>query len=122
VPNDIRQLHSSAYRNAGELPPGPYWVVGSGASGFQIAEDFINVVDKSTSAWVAIGALRDATAVATTLVGVRAGTVRASARGVAGDLSPGPVVDRRNGGYEADWRELASKGMFCWAVKSRQGS
>ena len=30
VPNDIRQLHSSAYRNAGELPPGAVLVVGSG--------------------------------------------------------------------------------------------
>src|SRR5215510_11640304 len=39
VPNDIRQLHSSAYHNAGELPPGAVLVVGSGASGFQIAED-----------------------------------------------------------------------------------
>jgi putative flavoprotein involved in K+ transport len=39
VPNDIRQLHSSAYRNAGELPLGAVLVVGSGASGFQIAED-----------------------------------------------------------------------------------
>jgi putative flavoprotein involved in K+ transport len=39
VPNDIRQLHSSAYRNAGELPSGAVLVVGSGASGFQIAED-----------------------------------------------------------------------------------
>ena len=46
------------------------------------------------------------------LVGGRVGTVRAPARGVAGDLSsPGPLLTGVNGGYEADWRELASKGI-----------
>ncbi len=38
-PPDIVQVHSSAYRNPEQLPPGAVLVVGSGASGFQIAEE-----------------------------------------------------------------------------------
>ncbi|MCB8876832.1 flavin-containing monooxygenase [Acidisoma silvae] len=36
---DIRQLHSGAYRNPGQLPEGGILVVGSGSSGVQIAEE-----------------------------------------------------------------------------------
>jgi putative flavoprotein involved in K+ transport len=39
LPEGITQLHASAYRNAGALPPGEVLVVGSGQSGCQIAED-----------------------------------------------------------------------------------
>src|ERR671925_211187 len=39
VPKHIFQLHSSAYRNSNQLPSGPVLVVGSGASGCQIADD-----------------------------------------------------------------------------------
>ncbi len=39
LPGDIVQLHSSAYRNPDQLPPGEVLVVGSGQSGCQIAED-----------------------------------------------------------------------------------
>ena len=39
LPADILQLHSSAYRNPQQLPPGAVLVVGSGQSGCQIAED-----------------------------------------------------------------------------------
>jgi putative flavoprotein involved in K+ transport len=39
LPGSILQLHSSTYRNAGQLPPGEVLVVGSGQSGCQIAED-----------------------------------------------------------------------------------
>jgi putative flavoprotein involved in K+ transport len=35
----VRQLHSSEYRNAAQLPPGAVLVVGTGQSGCQIAED-----------------------------------------------------------------------------------
>ena len=37
--SSIMQLHSSAYRNPDQLPPGEILVVGSGQSGCQIAED-----------------------------------------------------------------------------------
>src|SRR6266436_2189352 len=39
LPADIIQIHSSAYRNPTQLPPGAVLVVGSGQSGCQIAED-----------------------------------------------------------------------------------
>ena len=39
VPADIEQVHSSRYRNPGQLPPGAVLVVGTGQSGCQIAED-----------------------------------------------------------------------------------
>ena len=39
VPKHILQLHSSGYRNSNQLPPGAVLVVGSGASGCQIADD-----------------------------------------------------------------------------------
>ena len=39
VPESIMQVHSSAYRNPHQLPPGAVLVVGSGASGVQIAQE-----------------------------------------------------------------------------------
>jgi putative flavoprotein involved in K+ transport len=39
LPTAIRQLHSSEYRNADALPLGAVLVVGTGQSGFQIAEE-----------------------------------------------------------------------------------
>ena len=39
VPKNIFQVHSSAYRNSNQLPLGAVLVVGSGASGCQIADD-----------------------------------------------------------------------------------
>ena len=39
VPEGIVQIHSSAYKNPAQLPPGKVLVVGSGQSGCQIAED-----------------------------------------------------------------------------------
>lgn len=41
VANGITQLHASEYRNPDELPPGGVLVVGSGASGCQIAEELL---------------------------------------------------------------------------------
>jgi putative flavoprotein involved in K+ transport len=39
VPKNIFQVHASGYRNSDQLPPGAVLVVGSGASGCQIADD-----------------------------------------------------------------------------------
>lgn len=41
----VRQLHSSAYRNPRELPPGRVVVVGGGSSGVQIAADLASTHD-----------------------------------------------------------------------------
>lgn len=37
----VHQVHAAAYANAGQLPPGGVLVVGSGASGAQIAEELL---------------------------------------------------------------------------------
>jgi putative flavoprotein involved in K+ transport len=39
LPDALTQIHSSAYKNSGQLPKGEVLVVGSGQSGCQIAED-----------------------------------------------------------------------------------
>jgi putative flavoprotein involved in K+ transport len=39
LPSTLLQLHSGSYRNPAALPPGAVLVVGSGQSGFQIAEE-----------------------------------------------------------------------------------
>jgi putative flavoprotein involved in K+ transport len=39
IPGGVFQIHSSHYRNPGQVPSGAVLVVGSGASGFQIAEE-----------------------------------------------------------------------------------
>ncbi|GAB2481665.1 MSMEG_0569 family flavin-dependent oxidoreductase [Jatrophihabitans fulvus] len=41
LPDHVVQVHSSAYRRADVLPPGPVLVVGTGQSGAQIAEDLM---------------------------------------------------------------------------------
>jgi putative flavoprotein involved in K+ transport len=41
-PEDLFQVHSAAYRNPEQLPPGATLVVGAGASGFQIVEDLLD--------------------------------------------------------------------------------
>ena len=38
---ELFQVHASRYRNPGQLPPGAVLVVGSGASGAQIAEELL---------------------------------------------------------------------------------
>jgi putative flavoprotein involved in K+ transport len=41
LPEHVVQLHSSEYKNSGQLPDGPVLVVGTGQSGAQIAEDLM---------------------------------------------------------------------------------
>jgi putative flavoprotein involved in K+ transport len=49
------QVHSSGYRNSDQLPAGAVLVIGSGASGCQIAED---LVQSSRQVFLAVGAHR----------------------------------------------------------------
>jgi putative flavoprotein involved in K+ transport len=112
VPKDIYQIHSSAYRNAGELPPGAVLVVGSGASGFQIADD---LHQNGRQVYVCTGRHRR---LARRYRG-RDYAWWASEQGLferrraesTATSAPGPLLTGVNGGYEADWRELASKGI-----------
>src|SRR4029453_14268315 len=107
VPNDIRQLHSSAYRNAGQLPPGAVLVVGSGASGFQIAEDLHQY---GRQVYLCVGHHRPLPrryrrrdyawwAFEMGLYERR----RAESSVIS---QPGPLLTGVNGGYEADLRQL----------------
>jgi putative flavoprotein involved in K+ transport len=112
VPNDIRQLHSSGYRNAGELPPGAVLVVGSGASGFQIAED---LHQNGRQVYVCMGRHRR---LARRYRGrdyarwaFELGLFERRRAESPATSAPGPLLTGVNGGYEADWRELASKGI-----------
>ena len=41
VPSDVLQLHTAAYRRAGDLPDGAVLVVGSGQSGCEIAQELL---------------------------------------------------------------------------------
>jgi putative flavoprotein involved in K+ transport len=118
VPNDIRQLHSSAYRNADELPPGAILVVGSGASGFQIAGD---LHQNGRQVYVCMGRHRRLArryrgrdyawwASEQGLFERRWADLPAARRNTA-SIPPGPLLTGVNGGYEADWRALASKGV-----------
>jgi len=118
VPKDIRQLHSSAYRNAGELPPGAVLVVGSGASGFQIAED-LHQGDRQV--YICVGRHRPLArryrgrdyawwAVELGLYESRRADLLATLQNGA-NLPPGPLLTGVNGGYETDLRELAAKGI-----------
>ena len=42
ISKDLKQLHTSEYKNAGQLPDGAVLVVGSAQSGCQITEDLLN--------------------------------------------------------------------------------
>jgi putative flavoprotein involved in K+ transport len=55
IPDDagITQLHSSAYRNPDQLPPGAVLVVGGGSSGVQIADELL---DAGRRTYISIGA------------------------------------------------------------------
>jgi putative flavoprotein involved in K+ transport len=118
VPKDIRQLHSSGYRNAGALPPGAVLVVGSGASGFQIAED---LHQHGRQVYICVGRHRRLArryrgrdyalwALELGMYERRRGDLPAPSRNGA-SIPPGPLLTGVNGGYEADVRELAAKGI-----------
>jgi putative flavoprotein involved in K+ transport len=112
VPNDIRQLHSSAYRNAGELPSGAVLIVGSGASGFQIAEDLHQY---GRQVYLCVGRHRP---LARRYRGrdyacwaMEMGMFERRRAEVPSTSAPGPLLTGVNGGYQADVRALAAKGI-----------
>jgi putative flavoprotein involved in K+ transport len=55
MPPWVFQVHSSSYRNPGQLPPGTVLVVGSAASGCQIAED---LQESGRQVYLAVGSHR----------------------------------------------------------------
>lgn len=113
VPTNILQIHASEYRNAAGLPPGALLVVGTGASGCQIAEELL---DSGRRVYLSVGQHRriprryrgrdafwwrrelghlDATAET---------TPRAQ-------RMPAPLVTGVAGGHDIDLRQFAANGM-----------
>ena len=110
--NDLFQVHASAYKQPGQIPPGTVLVVGSGASGAQIAEELIRAGRKVYLSvgrhkrmprryrghdliwWLATMAL-DQTPVAE--------------RGPDTTL---PLITGAYGGHTIDFREFAAEGMI----------
>lgn len=114
VPKNIFQVHSSAYRNSNQLPPGAVLVVGSGASGCQIADDlqqsrrqvYISVGRHSRTprryrgkdfAYWGAGLKRLEQIVDTVPVELRRGAE--------------VLVTGANGGYDVDLRAMAARGI-----------
>ena len=112
VPNDIRQLHSSGYRNAGELPAGAVLVVGSGASGFQIAEDLHQY---GRHVYLCVGRHRPLARRYRgrdyALWAMEMGMFERRRAESPATSAPGPLLTGVNGGYQTDVRALASKGI-----------
>ena len=111
VPKDIYQIHSSAYRNAGELPPGAVLVVGSGASGFQIAED----CQSGKQVYLCVGRHRPLARRYRgrdyALWAMEMGMFERRRAESSATSAPGPLLTGVNGGYQADVRALAAKGI-----------
>jgi putative flavoprotein involved in K+ transport len=112
VPKDIYQIHSSAYRNAGELPAGAVLVVGSGASGFQIAEDLHQC---GRQVYLCVGRHRPLARRYRgrdyALWAMEMGMFERRRADSPSTSAPGPLLTGVNGGYDADVRALASKGI-----------
>jgi putative flavoprotein involved in K+ transport len=124
VPNGIRQLHSSAYRNAGELPSGAVLVVGSGASGFQIAED---LHQNGRQVYISVGRHRPLARRYRgrdyAWWGVELGLFERRRAESSVISQPGPLLTGVNGGYEANFRQLVAKGtVLLGRLKAVKGT
>jgi putative flavoprotein involved in K+ transport len=113
--SDILQLHSSAYKNPGQLPPGAVLVVGTGQSGVQIAEE---LHESGRSVFVSVSSCprlprryrgRDIVWWAET-VGLFERTVD-SLESPAEKSACHPQGSGRRGGHDIDLRQLSREGM-----------
>ena len=122
LPSRIAQTHSSRYRNPGALPPGAVLVVGSGASGCQIAED---LAEGGRRVHLSVGRHRRMPR-------------RYRGRDVfwwlqemggldqtideRGEPRPNPLVTGAKGGHDIDLRRYAADGMeLCGHVRGASG-
>ncbi len=106
----IDQIHSSAYRNPGQLAPGGVLVVGAGSSGVQIAEELLA---SGREVWLSVGPHdrpprryrgRDNV----WWLGV---LNKWDAEAVPGSEHTTIAVSGAHGGYTIDFRKLAAAGM-----------
>ena len=122
LPVQILQLHTSEYRNPGQLPEGAVLVVGSGQSGCQIAEELLQA---GRRVYLSVGRCpwfprrlygRDIThwAIALGLADDRVENLPSP----AARLACNPTVSGNDGGHDCNPRTLAAAGPSCWGVSS----
>jgi putative flavoprotein involved in K+ transport len=113
LPDDVVQLHSVDYRNPGQLPEGAVLVVGSGASGSQIAEE---LVEAGRPTYLCVSSHRR---VPRRQLGrdifrwlVEIGLMdRTRADWVDGRMPPTVLVTGVGGGHDVDVRALGEQGV-----------
>jgi putative flavoprotein involved in K+ transport len=113
LPSGLFQIHASQYRNAGELPAGAVLVVGTGASGCQIAE---GLLEAGRHVYLSVGQHlriprryrgRDAFWWRREL-----GHLDLTAEDTPRDRRmPAPLVTGVRGGHDIDLRQFAADGM-----------
>jgi putative flavoprotein involved in K+ transport len=112
-PDQVRQVHSVGYRNPESLPEGAVLVVGSGASGAQIAEELVasgrrtflclsrhrrvprRLLGRDITTWLVDLGLMD----------------RTRADWVDGRMPPTVLVTGVDGGHDLDLRDLGERGV-----------
>ncbi|GAA1840802.1 MSMEG_0569 family flavin-dependent oxidoreductase [Microlunatus capsulatus] len=116
LPEDLVQVHSSAYRHADALPPGAVLVVGSGQSGAQIAEDLhlegrrVHLVVGSAPRVARFYRGRDCVAWLEDM-GTYDVPVQQQPGGLAAREKTNHYVTGRDGGRDIDLRAFARDGM-----------
>ena len=114
IPNDILQVHSNAYRNPAQLPPGAVLVVGSGASGCQIADD---LNQSGRQVYLSVGRHsrrpRKYRGKDFAYWGPVLGTTEQIVDTVPEQLRKGSeiLLTGANGGYDVDLRAMAARGI-----------
>ena len=117
LPFTVCQVTANRYTNPHQLPPGKVLVVGSGGSGWQIAEDLLQ---SGRRVYLSVGRHRR---VPRRYRGKDFGWWQektGASDQIAGRLS-NPLHRRRcltgvNGGHDADLRDLARRASRCWAA------
>ena len=114
IPKNIFQLHSSSYRNPTQLPAGAVLVVGSGASGCQIADD-LNQSGREVYLSVGRHSRRPRRYRGKDFAywGPALGTTEQIVDTVPAQLRKGSeiLLTGANGGYDVDLRAMAERGI-----------
>jgi putative flavoprotein involved in K+ transport len=113
LPGALAQLHAVDYRNPGLLPDGAVLVVGSGASGAQIAEELVGA---GRTVYLCLNRHRRVPRralghdVTTWLVDLGL-MARTRADWVDGRMPPSVLVTGVDGGHDVDLRKLGARGV-----------
>lgn len=115
VPPKLFQIHTSKYRNPGQLPSGAVLVVGSGSSGYQIAEE---LMESERQVYLSVGRHRrvprryrgrDHSWWSSTM-GILDQTVDSLPSPEAKNV-PLPLLTPAHGGHDVDLRRMAAEGV-----------